>query len=163
AYPQRFRSGTVICVPHLRVFFDHILKNRHGQMLRSSYIGFFQLPFLPELLFRYRGGQWLADLLTSTARRGTFTDADKAAYIKAWSVPGAPTAMLNWYRANIRRRDKTQSGKVKPPMLIVWGDRDRALNHHMADDSLGYCEYGKVLHIEKGTHWVHVEFADQVN
>ena len=33
-------------------------------------------------------------------KNGVFTEADKQAYIKAWSQPGALTGGLNYYRAN---------------------------------------------------------------
>ncbi len=164
--PERFATATVMCVPHLKVFFDHIRYNKHRQALRSWYMAFFQVPAVPELLFKRQGGRWFAKLLARSARRGTFSDADQAAYAAAWSQPGAPTAMLNWYRANVRggrRRAQQNTDKIKPPMLIVWGDRDAALNHHMAEDSAAYCDDARVLHFAKASHWVHMEFAPAVN
>lgn len=163
---SRFHTGTALCVPHLKVFFEHVFRNRHGQALRSWYMGLFQFPWLPEQLFKIKDGAWLASLLVKSSRRGTFTEADEDAYRRAWANPGAPTAMLNWYRANVfRARDKEAdaASRVDVPMLIIWGDKDVALNHHMAEDSLKHCRQGRVLHFEKGTHWVHMEYPDEVN
>lgn len=163
AAPQRFMTATVICVPHMKVFLDHVRHNKHGQLLRSWYMILFQIPVLSESLFKLKGGRWFAGLLAQSARKGTFSEEDQAAYAAAWQVPGAPTGMLNWYRANMRGKRRPSKGKIVPPMLILWGDRDSALNHHMAEDSLPFCEKARIQHFPEGTHWVHVEHADAVN
>lgn len=163
-HATRLHTATVMCVPHLDVFFKHIRRNSHGQLLRSWYMGLFQLPWLPEQLFKVKGGRWLADLLAKSSRRGTFTSADLDAYVAAWANPGAPTAMLNWYRANVfGSKDDKNPGEILTPMLIIWGDKDLALNHYMAEDSAAFCRDARVMHLPKGTHWVQLEYPEEVN
>ncbi len=162
-HPERFRTGTVICVPPHPVFQDFIVHNRHGQTLRSFYMALFQLPWMPEKLVTARDGRVLAGMLRKSSRPGTFTDADLALYRDAWREPGAPRAMFNWYRANIRKPPDRADVDVKVPMLILWGDRDSALDHHMAEASLAHCRDGRVQHFPEGTHWVHAEFPEAVN
>jgi epoxide hydrolase 4 len=41
----------------------------------------------------------MTETLAKTSRPGTFSKEDFEAYRKAWRQPGAPTGMINWYRA----------------------------------------------------------------
>lgn len=48
-------------------------------------------------------------------RRGYFAEADRAAYLKAWSQPGALTGGLNYYRAALARPPAdAPSGSARP-------------------------------------------------
>ena len=70
---------------------------------------------------------WLANGLTGSSRPGTFSDADLAHYRRAWSQPGALTAMLAWYRA-VRLQQPPTALRVEVPVQVIWGDRDRFLD-----------------------------------
>lgn len=52
ALPDRVRSFTAVSVPHQAAFARAALRSR--QLLRSWYMGFFQLPVVPETLARRR-------------------------------------------------------------------------------------------------------------
>ena len=83
-------------------------------------------------------------LMRMVARFGDLawmTPDKRAAYLQAWSEPGALTAMLNWYRASplvvpkvgeavdmakVPRLDPAQL-RVRMPHLLIWGMQDRAL------------------------------------
>jgi pimeloyl-ACP methyl ester carboxylesterase len=65
---------------------------------------FFQLPWLPEVVSRWRNWRLLTSMMRSSSLPGTFTDADMAEYRQAWSQPGAYVGMLSWYRAMMRTR-----------------------------------------------------------
>ena len=71
---------------------------------------------------------WLANGLTGSSRPGTFGDADLARYRRAWSQPGALTAMLAWYRAVRLQQPPTTPLRVEVPVQVIWGDRDRFLD-----------------------------------
>jgi epoxide hydrolase 4 len=59
------------------------------QILRSSYILFFQLPVLPEVLLGARRGAGLRGLLRGAAvRHDAFTDDDLARYARPIPIPG---------------------------------------------------------------------------
>ena len=92
--------------------------------------------------------------LTREAKAGTFTADDLRDYREAWSRPGALTAMLNWYRAFLRFRTRGMQLKVRQPTLILWGDRDSYLEFGMAEESLRFCERGRVVRVEGASHWV---------
>jgi epoxide hydrolase 4 len=131
-------------------------------MLRSMYIGFFQIPRLPEAMLSVNGYRSMKDALQRTSRRGTFTDEDIARYEKVWAQPGALTAMLNWYRA-LPLKPNMKDAAVRPPTLVVWGSRDRFLEKGLAESSLALCENGSIRWIESATHWVQHEEPEAVN
>ena len=86
-------------------------------------------------------------------------------YKKAWSQPGAMTAMLNWYRAAFwyrpsdHRRDACPRADLDP----MGGKRQCALSRRMARPSLDYCEDGNLIFFPEATHWVQHEEAEEIN
>jgi len=162
-HPRRVGRMVVLNSPHNAVFRENLRRNPR-QMLRSWYILFFQLPWLPEALAR--AGRWrgVAGALRKTSRPGTFRKADIQRYRRAWSEPGAYTAMLNWYRA-LRFKPPTlpRQGRIPVPTLLVWGARDVFLGREMAAPSIALCKQGELELIEEATHWVHNEEPDRVN
>jgi pimeloyl-ACP methyl ester carboxylesterase len=135
-----------------------------AQLLRSWYVAAFQLPWLPEMGLGRLRGKALAKSLKRTSRPGTFSDAELARYRDAWSQPGALTSMINWYRAALRARpSRTDSPRIRPPALIVWGARDAFLRRVYANEALARCDQGRLQFIEEATHWVHHEEPERVN
>jgi pimeloyl-ACP methyl ester carboxylesterase len=160
-YPDRVAKLVVLNAPHPSVAGSY-MRSHPSQMLRSLYVGFFQIPRLPEAMLSANGYRSLKDALVRTSRRGTFSDGDVARYEKAWSQPGALTAMLNWYRA-LPLKPGMPDSTVRSPTLVIWGTRDRFLEKGLAEASLSLCETGDVRWIENATHWVQHEEPDAVN
>jgi len=162
-YPDRVERGVIMNVPHPEVF-EEFLPGRPRQLLKSYYMFLYQLPRVPELLLRadsWRGLQWFIE---TSNRPDTFTEADLKHYRDAWSQPGALTAMLNWYRALIRRDvDDPASMEVTVPTMIIWGMQDAYLLPGMAEASAGYCDECRLEQVDDATHWVHHEVPDRVN
>jgi epoxide hydrolase 4 len=95
---------------------------------------------------------------------GLFSAVDFERYRAAWSQPGAMTAMLNWYRAVAQRPQSwSPSPRVKPPMLIIWGTADTALEAEMAPLSLKLCDEGRLYMLQGISHWVQLEAAGEIN
>jgi pimeloyl-ACP methyl ester carboxylesterase len=164
-YPQRVKKLAILNVPHPTIMFKTLLSSV-GQMLKSWYIGFFQLPRIPEWL-NSMGDYWFSvQAMIQSSKPGTFKDQDIARYIGAWKQPGAMTAMLNYYRAMGQRRDEgvfMRDPRVRVPTLIVWGAQDRFLQRDMAEASLSLCDDGRVVYFEDATHWVQHEKADEAS
>lgn len=104
-----------------------------------------------------------------------FTPAERAAYLEAWSQPGALTASLNWYRASplnppaegdagaARFTLEAKNFMVRVPTLVVHGERDTALLPAILD---GLDECVPDLRIERipdATHWVAEEKPATLN
>ncbi|MGY2047113.1 alpha/beta fold hydrolase [Methylobacterium sp. JK268] len=160
-YPERIERVAILNAPHPDSFFAYA-RRRPSQILRSSYMGFFQLPWLPEALLRAGDFAPLRRALVSSSRPGTFDDATLDRYARAWGEPGAVTGMLNWYRA-LRLPRRPAPSLVQPPVLILWGERDTALEPELARLSLARCAAGRIRTFPEATHWIQHEEAEAVN
>jgi hypothetical protein len=113
-----------VSTPHPRAFAAALLTG--GQLLRSTYIGFFRIPRLPELALGARGSRGLRFLL---ARSG-LAPAWAERYARALADPGALAAALAWYRAAIPFDMSVPRAPV--PTRYVWGLGDPALGRRAA-------------------------------
>ena len=110
------------------------------------------------------GWQPMVEALRSTAPAGLFSPAEMEAYRDAWSQPGSMTAMLNWYRAFVQRPPSwSPSPRVKPPLLMLWGTHDTALERDLAPLSMELCDHGRLHFLEGASHWVQHERPAEVN
>jgi pimeloyl-ACP methyl ester carboxylesterase len=161
-HPDRLSKLVILNVPHPAVMLRFLKRDRE-QLRRSWYVFFFQLPWLPEAVFRagnFRGG---ARMLRGSGKLHTFTSQDVAAYKQAWSQPGALTGMINWYRALFRHRPQLPRDlHVHVPTLMLWGQQDVALSHRMAEPSIDICDDGQLIFFENASHWVQHDEAEAV-
>jgi pimeloyl-ACP methyl ester carboxylesterase len=148
-----------------------------GQLLRSWYVLFFQLPGLPEAAIRAGDYAVLERILRrDPVRPGAFSDEDVAAYKAALDRPGALTAALNWYRANLRAgtsrrgggRDRADEavradGRITVPTLVLWGMRDRYLSPRLLDGLDRWVEDLRVERIPDASHWVLADAPGRVS
>ena len=154
-HPDRVRRLVILNAPHLDVM-RGVIRHRPQQALRSSYVGFFQLPHLPEAVLSAGNFRALQAMLTGTARAGTFGADDLARYKEQWAMPGRLTAMLNYYRA-LMRRSRRPLGTIEVPVRVLWGRQDQALLPDLAEASLAECRDGELLFHAGATHWLHLE------
>jgi epoxide hydrolase 4 len=136
------------------------------QALRSWYMMLFQLPRLPEAMFRRNNYAMLRNLMAHVPLRpGAFSPEDIELYIQAIAQPGALTSAINYYRA--MRHSRSASSMFNPPTIsapamLLWGDRDRYLRSQLASASKRYVPHLRVEHIE-ASHWVQNDAPDRVN
>ena len=162
--PDRIDRAVILNGPHLGAARGYALSHP-GQMLKSWYIGLFQVPWLPERLLSASDFAWVRKALIRTSQPGAFQADDLAHYGKAWAQPGALTAMLNWYRAIPLqgRSPRSQAERVDVPVRVIWGDRDPWLERGIAEASVAQCECGEVFHLADATHWVQHDNPAEVN
>ena len=157
-YPERIKRMVIANVPHPKVMSGY-LRSNFSQLLKSWYAIFFQIPWLPEKMVR--ANNW-GFLIRALPKRLSETVRDR--YRKAWSQPGAITAMINWYRASIRNMGKSGlAPQVDLPTLIIWGQQDPHLSYEMALLSLEHCTDGRLETFEDATHWVMQDKPEEVN
>ena len=161
-YPQRIAKLAVLNCPHPSIMLK-FLNTRLRQLLRSWYVFFFQLPWLPETFFSVFNYQLAVRAVLRSSRAGTFSSADLAQYRAAWSQPGALTAMINWYRALFRQRTKFADRTVHVPTRILWGDGDAFLLSEMAQESLRYCADAELYTFANASHWLQHEEPARVS
>jgi pimeloyl-ACP methyl ester carboxylesterase len=99
------------------------------------------------------------------ARRGAFSDDDIEQYVRALSVPGALTAALNYYRANLRSDALAlgRSVRIAADTLVIWGERDRTLTTGLLDGLETVAPRVRVHRIADAGHWVQNEAPQEVN
>lgn len=161
-YPGRIAKLAILNVPHPSVM-RRCVYTKLPQTLRSWYIFFFQIPWLPETFLSASHFQAVAQALQGSSRPGTFSAEDLAQYHAAWSQPGSLTAMINWYRAAMRYRMQFPDRTVRVPTRILWGERDRFLMTEMAHESLRYCTNGELFTFADSSHWLQHEEPAKVS
>ena len=167
-HPQRVKKLAILNVPHLDVMM-RFLRGDLGQICKSWYIFFFQIPWLSEALLRSGNYDGITRALLHSGLPDTFMAEDVILYKEAWKQPGALTGMVNWYRAAFRggvsslwQFTKTPPRRVAVPTLILWGKKDVALRHEMAQASLELCDNGQLVFFDNATHWVQHDEAQAV-
>ncbi|MBN9386615.1 MAG: alpha/beta hydrolase [Chloroflexi bacterium] len=162
-HPERIEKYIALNVPHPSLM-QVMLRKHPRQLLKSWYIFFFQLPWLPEITIERLGTTDRTMPLRQSSRPGTFKASDLARYRHSWGIPGALTGMINWYRAVLRYSGVVpKNPRVKVPVLIIWGEKDSFLLPEGAEVSLKVCENGRLVYIPEATHWVQHEEPDRVN
>lgn len=188
-HPEATRKLVVMNCPHLAIF-QRELQNDPRQLLKSWYMFFFQLPWVPELLLG-AGNAWAVGnaVRQSTVRRETLRDDDIQRLRDAASHSGALRSAINYYRAAFRAPDVQGNlpnwlrrflhgdrpfppprttlddwPKISAPTLLVWGEQDVALRKELT--------YGMeplftgpfdIRYVADAGHWVHHEQAELVN
>ena len=131
------------------------MRDNLEQRKKSWYVKAFRLPWLPEFSMRRRKFKALADVLQPCC-----SDSDLAKYRQAWSMPGALTGMVNWYRALLAKRIPLDSvRRIEVPTLIVWGNDDKFGAPELAQRSRALCSNGSVVYLDTGHFLQHDEPA----
>lgn len=155
-------DGLVILnAPHPAAF-ERELKRGWRQRLKSWYVLFFQLPWLPEAALTAGRGRAIARAL-----RGHWPAFPKELldiYRDNICSPGGATAMLNYYRvaAHGLMRGLDPNQPLAVPTLLLWGERDAALDVALTE---GMEELVDDLTLQRlpASHWVEHEAAGAVN
>lgn len=159
-HPDRLERLAILNAPHPATLGDH-MRRHPSQALRSWYVAFFQLPWLPERILGMGGFRMARRALERTSRPGTFGEDDLARYREAWEKQGALTAMLNWYRA-LRRPLSGTGARIGAPTLVLWGRRDAFLDEGLAERALALCEDGRLEAWDDAGHWIQHEQPERV-
>jgi epoxide hydrolase 4 len=167
-HPDLVKKLVILNAPHPNRYLE-VLSERRRQRLKSTYVGFFQLPFLPERMLTARKGALVEKMMRQSGiNPAHFTEADARRYREAICQPGAATATLNYYRSMMRRtlsrRLEEPSHIIRAPTLLLWGLADTALHNANAErDRL--LRWVPDLHVEplQASHWVQSDLPDVVN
>ena len=161
-YPDRVVRSVLMDGPHPDVWGRQALKHP-TQALRSTYVAFFQLPWVPEATLGSFDFAGLRAIVQGSAKAGTFEPGALDRYVEAWTLPGSLTAMLNYYRALRERPSAGEPARLEPPTLIVWAGDDSFLERHVAEAGLALCDRGRLEFVEGASHGLHVERSDHIN
>jgi pimeloyl-ACP methyl ester carboxylesterase len=160
--PDRIERAVVLNGPRLEVMQAYV-SSHLSQARKSWYVGFFQLPWIPEQVLGASNFAPMWRALTETSAPGSFLAEDLKHYRDAWAQPSALTAMLNWYRALPLQSHPRPPERIDVPVRVIWGDRDVALEPALAEASMAGCQRAEVFHLADATHWVQHDRPDEVN
>ncbi|MEM9724931.1 MAG: alpha/beta hydrolase, partial [Pseudomonadota bacterium] len=141
---------------------------RGGQMLKSWYITFFQLPALPEAGILAGEARKIAEAFRGDAGHPeNFSDAVVDAYRRNALRPGGMRAMINYYRANYVElaAGRTLVGEERSdtPTLMIWGAEDRYISAHLTEGTDAYMSDFKLLKLPGISHWAQQDAPEAVN
>lgn len=168
--PDRVTRVVAAAVPHPRRF---LLRLSMRQLYRSRYIGFFQLPWLPERRLRRNVAGWL-DALVREWSPDWSPGADDLAPARALlDDPERRHALLGYYRALPRELSRAETWDVlnRPlpvPAQVIYGENDGCIGREMFQDMEHLFAAGFTLTGMAGAgHFMHREqpqrFADAVS
>ena len=165
AYPELVERLVILNAPHPAAFKREL--RTFTQLRKSWYMLFFQLPYIPEAGFR-AGNYAVMEraLRQEPIRQNAFTQHDIALYKAAISEPGALTAALNYYRANMRSlwsESRWFTNVITTPTLVIWGERDRYLSVNLLKGLDRWVSDLRVERIPDGSHWVQIDAHERVN
>jgi pimeloyl-ACP methyl ester carboxylesterase len=174
AHPDYLEKLVIINAPHPGVF-QRELRDNPAQQKASQYTIMFRSAQAEQILSANNYAALVQAVLGPGLKSGVFTEADKQAYIEAWSQPGALTGGLNYYRASRvgppAGDDKPapnfaagfSSLEVKVPTLVIWGEKDTALLTGNLEGLDKFVPNLTIKRIPDGTHWVIHEKPTLVN
>jgi pimeloyl-ACP methyl ester carboxylesterase len=146
-HPDRVRSLTALSTPHPAAMADAMLRSSQG--LRSSYMAFFQLPWLPETACLSAGGLALRTLLRGSGLPSPVADH----YVQRMQEPGALSGALGWYRAMGAARG-FGAGRVGVPTAYLWGTKDPFFSRTAAEGTRAHVLGRLVMRSVDGGHWL---------
>jgi epoxide hydrolase 4 len=174
AFPEAVEKLVIINAPHPAIF-ERELRQNPDQQQASQYMLIFRNTQAEALLTANNFANMQETVLGEGLKQGFFTEADRQAYLEAWSQPGAITGGLNYYRASevgppsgAGEEDSGLSAnfsspQVKAPTLVIWGEKDPYLLTGNLDGLDRYVSKLSVERIPDATHWVVHEKPALVN
>lgn len=164
-HPEVVERLAILNVPHPRRMLHGLRTPR--QLLKSWYVLFFQLPWLPERVAQAHRWRPLRFGFEHDARPGAFSPTDIERYVEAWSKPGAVTAAINYYRAAFRQTPRQAEERLVPiaaPTRVLWGERDRYLASELAEPDRGDVpNLEQVVRLPEASHWVQHDDPERIS
>jgi pimeloyl-ACP methyl ester carboxylesterase len=164
AHPERLEKLVIINATHPAMLARELAQNP-VQQRASQYMLLFRSPDAERILSANNYARLLASF-SDLRQPGTFTSADSAEYVSAWSQPGALTGGLNYYRAArvgpptpgtapwVPKWAPNSDMRVSVPTLVIWGEQDRFLVPDNLTGLEAYVPNLTVKRIPDATHWV---------
>ncbi len=164
--PEVVSSLTILNSPHPVASAE--ARQIPEQQQKSWYMLLFQFPGVAEEWLSRDDFANLRTFVFDTAPPEAFPADDRATFVRALSAPGALTAALNYYRANIPPeswlRPPPDLPPVTVPTMIVWAGGDAYMSPILLERSIA--KVSGPLRVERlpgVSHWVQQEVPETVS
>lgn len=164
--PKRLKSLTTIAIPHLR----HLLPgigHVPAQLMKSSYIGFMQLPHVSEAVVAWDNFAFLEMLWRRWSPLWNFSHEQVQSMKATMAQPGVAPAAIQYYRCLLRLHTlpAQQSAALlrsplQVPTLALTGENDGCMDTRLYEHLMKPKDFPAGLKIERlpGVgHWLHRE------
>ena len=155
-YPKKLKNLVVLSVPHPGAFLRALLAS--NQLFKSYYIGLFQLPKLPELLF-----EKFPKIGLGLLKNSGMTKQQLEIFKTEMLEQGRLSYSLNWYRALPFNARFQRFDPVTVPTLFIGGTQDVAISDAGVKLNQRYVQapYREVM--LEANHWLPVQQAAVVS
>lgn len=162
-HAARVEALAIVNAPHPACFEREVQNWR--QLHRSWYMGFFQMPGLPEAALSAGRGYVIGEIFRRMTEQ--MPDDLVQSYRRQACEPGALTAMVHYYRAALRgggalRQRRLGYPTIPIPTLVIWGMQDQALVSQNLDGLNDFVDHLTVVRITDAGHFVHEDRPEQV-
>jgi pimeloyl-ACP methyl ester carboxylesterase len=164
--PDSVERLTVMNLPHPNTYAG--VAHHLPQLQKSWYMFFFLFEGVAEEVMARNGYELFKEWFYATASM-KLDDDDVARYVEVFSRPGALTAGLNWYRANIHPasfvgNQRLELPAITCPSMLLWGLDDAYLTFELGRRSGEFVDAPFTLQAFPDTgHWIQQERPDEVN
>jgi pimeloyl-ACP methyl ester carboxylesterase len=152
-HPDRVERLVVLSVPHPRA--PQTMRQRE----MAWYQLFFQFEGVAEATIVHDDWRFFREL--------TRGEGDVEQHIEDLARPGALTASLGWYRANLAPREPGAMAKLAPvkvPTLGIWSTRDHYLDGARMKASGAFVQaQWRYVQIEDASHWLQLDAPNELN
>ena len=165
-HPERITRLVAIDAPHLLAYL-RCARAHPGQLLKSWYIGLFQVPGLFEWQFRRAPFAMMARMLRGSAvQRDVFTREEIGHYVEAMADERVLPRALAYYRAlpGVFAQLDDLRAPVTAPTLVLWGAGDPALGLELVEAcrTVVAAPFESRVFADAG-HWLQQEKPDEVS
>jgi pimeloyl-ACP methyl ester carboxylesterase len=164
-FPHLTDKLVIMNAPHMGVY--RRCASRPPQLLRSWYVAFFCLPWLPELILSSNNFFAIAKMFkTRPAVKGAFSEEEIGNFVQAIAVPGALRSALNYYRCGMLNYGGMKlaiEATFDSDALILWGEKDPALDASLLYGIETYAPRTQIKRFPGSSHWIQSELPDDVN
>lgn len=160
-HPEAVERLVTINAPHPNVFQER-LRTDPAQQQASRYMLEFRNPDAEAKLSAHCYSLLSAAVLGEGLRDGYLDEEDQAAYLDAWSRPGALTGGLNYYRAArlgppdpaFEPAPDLPPLRIPVPTLVIWGEQDPYLLPSNLEGLERWAPDLEVVRVPDAGHWI---------
>ncbi|XP_059061952.1 epoxide hydrolase 4-like [Achroia grisella] len=134
----------------------------YKQMMKSWYVFFFRMPYIPEQVMQSNNLQ-VFDKAMLVPGKDTITSKDIECYKYWFAKDFAFTYPINYYRANFSCSLPDKHLKDNVPMLLVQAQNDLYIGHSVLDLMKKQYEHIEITMLENCRHFLQQEEPEKVN